>query len=385
MIGMSDARPRICFVAPNAYPVLAGAGELPVIGGAEVQQVLVARELARRGYPVSMICLDFGQKDELEIDGITVLRACRPDEGLPVLRFVHPRLTSMLGCLARADADIYYQRAAGLLTGIVTEFCRRNGRKSVFAAAGNPDLLRKTPRIRFARDRWFYEYGLRHVDHIVVQNEEQGRLCRVNFEREATLIPNCYPSPDGGPTQSGRVVLWVSTIRKLKRPELFLDLAEALKEYPFCMIGGPGNGERLLYEAIKARARAMPNVHFKGFVPFTRVEKFFSEAAIFVNTSESEGFPNTFLQSWARGVPTVSFVDCGARWEGRALGRQVDCMDEMVSCVRQWFSDEPSRAREGTRCQEYFERNHAVAIVVDLYEGLFRSLASTSSLQHNRA
>ena len=136
------SQPSICFVAPNAYPVLAGSHDLPIIGGAELQQVIVAKELARRGHQVSMICLDFGQEDGTEIEGVTVFRAFRPDRGWPVVRFLSPRLTSIWACLARANSDVYYQRTAGMLTGIVARFCLRHGKKSVFAAAGNPDFFR---------------------------------------------------------------------------------------------------------------------------------------------------------------------------------------------------------------------------------------------------
>ena len=76
---MPDRLPSICFVAPNAFPVLAGDEQTPLIGGAELQQVIVAKGLAQRGYPVSMICLNFGQQDQVEIDGVTVFRAFRRD------------------------------------------------------------------------------------------------------------------------------------------------------------------------------------------------------------------------------------------------------------------------------------------------------------------
>src|SRR5688572_16541292 len=218
---MSDHFPRICFVAPNAYPLLSGNEEIQQIGGAELQVVMVTKRLAARGRQISIISLDFGQHDQIEVDGVKVFRAYRPDKGIPVLRFLWPRLTSMWSCLKRADADIYYHQTAGVWTGVMAAFCKRHGRKSVFASASNPDLTPNTPRIRYARDRWIYAYGLRHVDRIFVQNDEQARLCRVNLKREPILVPNCYEVPWKNRTVSGDgYILWVSTIRKLKRPEL---------------------------------------------------------------------------------------------------------------------------------------------------------------------
>src|ERR1051325_2175648 len=109
---------HVCFVAPQAWPVLAADSKIGKVGGAEVQQSILARLLAAHGYRVSMICLDYGQPERALIDGITVHKAYRPDEGVPLLRFVHPRLTAMWRALREADADVYYTRTAGMLAGV---------------------------------------------------------------------------------------------------------------------------------------------------------------------------------------------------------------------------------------------------------------------------
>lgn len=367
--------PHVCFVQPNAYPLLSGDQEIPLIGGAELQVAIVAKLLAARGRRVSMICLDFGQPDQVEIDGVQVFRAYKPDEGLPILRFFRPRLTSIWECMKRADADVYYQQTAGMLTGVMAAFCKVRGKKSVFAAASNPDLLPNTPRIRYVRDRWIYSYGLKNVDCVFVQNDQQAQLCSRNYGRTSVLVPNCYSAPTKRSVDVPRsYILWVSTIRKLKRPELFLDLAAALPDHQFQMIGGPGDGERDLFESIKNRASTMPNVRFFGFVPFTRVENYFNQAKIFVNTSESEGFPNTFLQAWARGIPTVSFVDAGARLDGSPVGLRVKSFHEMVSLVARLALTESDCVAEGRRSAEYVEMSHAPEMVIKLYERTFEEL-----------
>ncbi|MEX2150347.1 MAG: glycosyltransferase family 4 protein [Steroidobacteraceae bacterium] len=382
---MADQVPHICFIAPNAYPLLAGTADIQVIGGAELQQVIVARLLASRGIRVSMVCLDFGQADQVTIDGIEVIRAYKPNEGLPVVRFIWPRLSRIWKCLQRANADVYYQRAAGKLTGVMVAFCRRYRKKSIFAAAGNPDLIPNTPRIRFARDRWIYSYGLKHVDRIFVQNGEQAQFCNTHFSRECTLVPNCYVLPhDRVASRTGEFVLWVSTIRKLKRPELFLSIAEALPHVRFRMIGGPSPGEEALFESVKSQARSLKNLEFLGFVPYARAESEFDRATLFINTSESEGFPNTFLQAWARCVPTVSFIDAGARLNGEDVGFRVRSMDEMVKLIGELVSSESRRESEGKRCLTYFEGCHSSDHILDLYEQEIRELLEVPDFERER-
>jgi glycosyltransferase involved in cell wall biosynthesis len=344
---------------------------IPLIGGAELQQAFVAKELVKRGFSVTMICLDFGQKKRVEIDGVEVIRAYNASDGIPILRYVWPRLTTILSCLKEADADIYYVRTASMLTGVIAAFCRRYSRKSVFAAAGNPDLEIDTPRIRYARDRWVYEYGLRNVDKIFVQNEKQKQLCFSNFHRDSIVVPNCYPSVNMETRHQGECILWVSTIRQLKRPHVYLDIAEALPRFQFRMIGGMANDERDLYESVKARADALANVEFLGFVPFSKIDVHFAAASVFVNTSESEGFPNTFIQAWAAKVPTVSFVDSGARYDGQIVGRLAKSSAQMAEIIGYWLQNESERVREGLRCHEYVHRNHSPERILEMYERLF--------------
>jgi len=59
----------ICFVSPYSYPVLAKTHHQSV-GGAEVQQVMISRELAKRGFDVSFVVGDYNQQPLELVDGI---------------------------------------------------------------------------------------------------------------------------------------------------------------------------------------------------------------------------------------------------------------------------------------------------------------------------
>src|SRR4051812_18313418 len=149
----SVRKPHICFVAPYAWPVLSRDPGIKVVGGAEVQQCGLARLLHRDGYRVSMVSLDYGQPNATVVDGITVYKSFRPDAGVPVLRFLHPRLSSMWRALGEAGADVYYQRSSAMWTGVVAEFCRRHGKRSIYAGASDNDFRIGREQIVYARDR----------------------------------------------------------------------------------------------------------------------------------------------------------------------------------------------------------------------------------------
>jgi glycosyltransferase involved in cell wall biosynthesis len=369
-------RPHVCFVAPMVWPILAADPNLPVVGGAEVQQAFIARGLARAGYRVSMICLDYGQPEGTQVEGVRVYKMHKPDEGIPVLRFLHPRLTSLWRALKRVDADIYYQRSATPHTGFIAVFCALHGKRSIYAGASDADFTSGGQDIQYARDRFIFRYGLRKVDRIIVQNPVQRERALANHGRESTLIASSYAPPVHARADPAGYVLWVGAIRAQKRPEVFLDLARQLPQHRFVMIGGGDRGSRgeAYAQHIRSAAQALPNVQFKGFLPYQEADRHFDGARLLVNTSLIEGFPNTFLQAWARGVPTVGFVAPGARRHGLPVSCIVAGIEQAGLEVGRLMGDDFAWRDASQRALEHFRECHSVDSVLDLYEREFEEL-----------
>ncbi len=90
-------------------------------------------------------------------------------------------------------------------------------------------------------------------------------------------------------------------------------------------------------------------------------------------------FPNTFLQSWARGIPTVSFIDCGAREGGRPVGFVCRDIEEMGRVISRLAGDEAAWHEEGSRARTYFEAHHSVEAAVERYGELFAQVLGRGS------
>ena len=363
-------KPSICFVAPTTWPVLSASNDIKVVGGAEVQQSMIAPALAKRGYRVSMICYDYGQPDRTELKGVTIYKMHKPDEGIPIVRFLHPRLTSLWRAFGRADADIYYQRTAAAYTGFMAAYCQRHGRKSVYSGASDVDFIPGKQEIRYARDRWIFEQGLRRVDKVITQNPQQHLELRDNYGREGTLIPSCYAPPAGAKHDRAGYVLWVATLRPSKRAELALEIARRLPNHKFIMIGGPDPDRRSqeYFASLKDAARSLPNLDIKGFVPLAETERYFNGARAFLNTSEYEGFPNTFLQAWARGIPSLAFIDTGSRRQGEPVYEFVPDVSQAAWKLDRLMRDDIHWQQMSQRCQSFFRETHSVDAIIDRYE-----------------
>jgi len=371
--------PHLCMLALTAYPVLARRRDSRELGGAQVQQVMIARTLVQAGMRVSFICMDYGQPARERIDGIDVLRIHAPGAGLPGLRFFYPRLTDLMAAMKAADADVYYQRCAAGNTGLMTAWCQAHGRGSIFAGASDLDFIPLPPTLGNTRDRWLYRRGVRQASAVVVQNPRQQELLRAHHGRDGILIPSCYlrdPAP-AAVAATPREVLWVGMVREPKRPDRFLALARALPHVSFRMVGGPmGDSPAVLayYESIRAEAASLPNLQFTGFVPYDQVDSYFDQAAILVNTSDHEGFPNTFLQAWARDTPAVALFDTGSRVDGQAPYGLVASEAEMAALVGRLMADPAERQALGLRGRDYYERHHAPQVTAARYGELIETL-----------
>jgi glycosyltransferase involved in cell wall biosynthesis len=375
---VTRSRPtRICFVAPNLYPVLAGVRDIPVIGGAEFRQSMLARAFAAAGYEVSAVTQDFSQPEGEIIDGVRIFKTHKPQAGMPVLRYVHPRLTSVVRRLREAKADVYYQSTASHLTAVVAWHCRRVGARSVYGGASDTDFMRGHERVKYARDRWLFRWGLEHVDAIVAQTERQAALACEHYRCAARIIPNPYVMPARTRAQRADLILWVGGIRPVKRPDRFIALARALPQYRFRMIGGAVGDDAAAsayFESIRGLAASVDNLEFLGFRPLDEVEPHFDEARVFVNTSEHEGFPNTFLQAWARSIPTVSYFDAGAGHDGTRPFVWVADDAQAAASVASLLADENAWRTLSNVCRSHFAARHSTASVVEAYKALWRDL-----------
>jgi glycosyltransferase involved in cell wall biosynthesis len=364
---------HVCFVSMTVYPVLHGDTKLPGIGGAELQQVQIARVLQRMGHQVSFVTLDHGQPDGEILQGCRVYKAYSPHAGLPGLRFIHPRWTGIRSAVLRANADIYYVRTAGFVPGLLALLRYRRRFRYIYAAASDSDFTPDQVWVQFARDRWLFRFGLRRADAVIVQNEVQRDLLKVNYGRDAVLIPNFLDAvPIQLPEENRTRILWVGKMREIKRPLIFVELARRVPELSFTMIGPNFKDEVALYQTVQAAAKTVPNLEVLGFQPLSEVEKHFDCARVLVSTSKMEGFQNVFLQAMRRGIPIVSYVDPdGIINANPALGTIVDSEAGLESAVRQLGQPPLPPAAP---MQDYFSRHFGSESMVDRYRSLLEGL-----------
>lgn len=294
---------KICFVIPT-HPSY-------MMGGAQYQAELIVGELMK-------------QKNKYEVHYITQ-RAAKNITTPYKLYVLNGKVGKRLGqfsnfyalyrLLKKINPDVIYQRIAGGYTGLCAYYCKKHHKKMIFHIAHDLDVdlhEEKKRRKINSIDRWCKNYGVRNGDVVIAQTANQACLFQKSFKRAVDYqIYNFHFPPNETPTLKKRdfyKIVWVANLKTLKRPELYIKLANLFKantKFRFVMIGKPA-GEKDYQNKMQDLIREAPSLQYLGELPLEEVNKHLLDADIFVNTSFAEGFSNSFIQSWMRGVPVYS-------------------------------------------------------------------------------
>src|SRR5207237_4985351 len=108
-------------------------------------------------------------------------------------------------------------------------------------------------------------------------------------------------------------------------------------------------GEQALYGEVRREAARRPNLVFHGRLSYHDASALYARARLLVNTSEVEGFPNSYLQAWINGVPVVSYLDPGGVIARNGLGATVGSPLGMHAEVLRLLGPPPPPASSGRR------------------------------------
>jgi glycosyltransferase involved in cell wall biosynthesis len=362
---------HVCFINLQAYPLF-NPQITATIGGAEVDLYLIATELAKDSvFKASFVTGDFGQPGREIIQNVTVIKSIDVSGNL----FVgSPRLWR---ALKEADADVYFDECASLRTWFDAEFCKRRGRPYVFRTAATEECDGT-----YAGRHWFrgraFNRAMRSAAKVITQNEsDQKKLLATTGISSVVIRNSCHLSER--PCVPRDTVLWVGRSASVKGPNQFLQLAREVPSQDFTMICLPAVGDTR-FDRLIGEAATIPNLRFVPGVPFGQIDDFFQKARVLVNTSDSEGFPNAFVQAAKCGTPILSlkvnpddFLDkyaCGSCARG-----EWQRFKEMLAKLT---APDINRTY-GENAYRYASENHDIKTIIEKYKEVFRRVANKAS------
>ena len=366
---------KICVVSLNIVPFFQ-SDKRSQFGGAEVQAAFVANALSHAGHDVSLVVSDLGDGDALPY---TAYNAYNSSDGVPGFRFISPRTPGILRALREADADVYYQRNSGMVTGVTGMFCRRHNRTFVFGGGSPIDYSIRKAEIRSLRDKLIFYYGLRAADGVIVQNEEQRIEAAHAVSVPIRTIPNGVITTDAGAHEERDSVVWIGAVRSLKRPDWFVELARRMPQQKFVLIGGAVGSDPEYAKRVFAECEQLENIEATGRIANQQVQEYLQRAKVLVNTSEFEGFPNVYLEAWKYGVPVVSVNDVDGMIAGGELGAIVASLDDMDMALRSLLEDNERLRAMGQRGRQLVEDRFSAAALAPQYDSFFSELLERRS------
>ncbi|MCH7548804.1 MAG: glycosyltransferase family 4 protein [Candidatus Krumholzibacteriota bacterium] len=360
----------------NIVPFFEG-NSARTFGGAEAQTAFLADMFQKLGHDVVMVVTDLTDSARLPCPAEN---AYRSSGGIPGFRFFHPRWSGTMKALERVDADLYYQRNAGMITGLTAKFCRSRGKVFVYGAGSDVDFSIRDVSIRNWRDRMLHSYGLHRSHGIVVQNEQQQAAANVHFNQPVRVIANGVHPIETRTNEQGENIVWVGALWAVKRPEVVIEIAKQIPEKRFVVIGGEMSGERHLAESIRRSARSLPNVELTGRLSRADVQKELRRAALLINTSRVEGFPNAYLEAWNHGVPVVTFNDIDGTIAETGTGVVCRSNQEMIEAIRSLHGDTERIREMGDRARRLVKDRFAPEVLGCQYESFFEMLLERSAV-----
>jgi len=363
----------VCFIAPKAYPLFNPQVQA-VFGGSEVDLYYLATELARDpGFSVSFVVADYGQPAVESIAGITVIKS---------LDFSRNPLSGALRiwqALGRADARIYLIKTASWGTFLTALFCKRRSRIFLYRSSCS-EHCDGTFIMQHRLAGVFYRWALRQAKKIFVQNDSDITALAASAGVSSIMIPNGHPLGEVNLSEAEAaqrdIILWVGRSDVLKAPAEFIELARNKPDEKFVMVCQRATGDDQ-YEQLRRQAQAVKNLEFCERVPFGQVDEYFRRARVLVNTSEAEGFSNTFIQAGKFATPILSlkvnpdhFLDrysCGlcCRQAGISLAEGLNFMLEKD----RW-------QQMGGSCRDYVRQHHDIREIIKQYKQIFAALAA---------
>jgi glycosyltransferase involved in cell wall biosynthesis len=269
--------------------------------------------------------------------------------------------------LSRERPDIILQFVGTAHTGIAALYARRHGCKMIWRVTNDPSVEAlkaswREPHLKL--ERLFLNFGIRNANLILAQTEYQRARLKETFPNAPVqVLANFHPAaPDCG--RNGAVVkqvAWVANFKPLKNPGAFVRLARRFahrSDIRFVMVGGTTESDWTKQQL--QEIAATPNLEYRGAVSQSAVNSLLEHTDLLVNTSDYEGFSNTFIQAWMRRVPVVSLhVDPDRLLSRGGLGAVAGDEDALYAHVGALLDDPDRCAAIGARARRYALEHHA--------------------------
>lgn len=353
------------------------------ISGSSVQVYFIAKELAKRGYPVLVILTAHSGYEYVQ----GKLQVCSIQTSLKLRNQLSKKwLNNIVDILNNFQPDIVYQR--GKLPESVAVSIYKQRTNTCFIWLSNSDNSGEN--WKYVKKRWnkrdqyqlsilprlieaLYadskiEKAIKLSDIVIAQTKHQQITIKNNFHMDSILLGSGHPIPKFKKKLIDKkvTILWLANLTPVKQPHLFAELAFKLQHLnaDFIMAGKPLSLE--LLNKVKKITLSMPNFHYVGGVGLNKCNQLLQNTDIFVCTSQYEGLPNTFIQAFKHGIPVLSLKnDPDNIIRDHNLGAVSKNKKELAHQVIKFVQNQTLRQQTSQIVYDYAQKYYNIETIVD--------------------
>lgn len=271
--------------------------------------------------------------------------------------------------IGKIQPDIIITRAYSSWSGIVSEYAKIHNIRHIHFIASDNDIKNNKKLIPISKPFDYLEYKQAKKIYygqteIIVQNQEQKKLIYENFGLNVRMLNQAAPLNNPltiNKSNSKLKVVWIANLKSIKRPEKFLEIVNYFKNdksIEFYMIGGHNSSE---YDEMLRPFEKISNFEYLGALQNIKVNEVLDSAHILINTSDYEGFSNTFIQAWLRNVVVISLnSDPNQILTDKIIGFKTGTLDKMISILDDFKKNSSDLKEMGQKARDYAVKKHTI-------------------------
>jgi starch synthase len=304
---------KIAFLTPE-YPHPRTPG---LCGGIGTSIMNLANEMRKAGATVSIIVYGQDKDEAFEENGLAIYRVQSIEEGKLKRYYTQKKLERLINSLVRhKKVNVLeapdWRGATSFISAKCPVVVKLHGSDTYF---GHFDQRPVKWRIRFSEKR-----ALQKADAVVSVSRFAADVTSELFSlrKKITIIPNGIDVKkfEVSPSNNERNILYFGTlVRKkgsLELPYIFNKVIERNPNARLTLVGldsnDPATGNASVWNMIQQSlsAKALPNVHYAGSVPYTEIKSFIADAAVCVFPSFAEALPVSWIEAMAMAKAVVA-------------------------------------------------------------------------------
>lgn len=241
-----------------------------------------------------------------------------------------------------------------------------NPKRGLLANFTNADFGGKVQFPALVRNVKQYKQGMEQADVVVANSEFTASRLRSQFDVDPEIIypPITIDEYEVSYTPDGKITM-VNPRAQYKGPDIFLDIAKAMPDEEFLLVGDTPN------EDIETRASSLPNLEHRGWQDDMK-EVYGQSKVVVIPSRYEEPFGRVAAEAMVSGIPVVSSNRGGLPEVVGETGRLIDDIestDIWVTAIRE-ILDKNTAARRETRQEraQTFSMENQVAHLLELVD-----------------